>query len=86
MNKQRGNAMIEYRHPKDTDTELYISTYSTVTLDNLIDQIKDHFNIDSDKFDKVTISAEKIQICCFGYDQYDPNDYEDYIVVNYKKE
>lgn len=63
--------------PDDTDTTMYIA--GDETLENLLADIADKWPGASAS--NITISSEKIQTRCIGYDLYDPVDYTDFLVI-----
>jgi len=65
--------------PDDTDSTIYIATYTSLTLEELMDKIDDKWPGASRS--NITISSEKIHTDCLGYDLYDPGDYTDFIVI-----
>ena len=65
------------RYPQNTAETLYIP--SGETIEYVIDRAKKHFGVDD--ISELTISAENIQIRCFGYDQYDGSDWRQYLVI-----
>ena len=79
-----GNFAPQTWTPKDDSTKLYIASFSSLSLNDLIDVIQSHFGADI-SFDNVSISSEYVHTRCINYDLYDPNDYDDYIVIELTK-
>ncbi|WEM34371.1 hypothetical protein [Xanthomonas phage X1] len=66
--------------PDNTKDVLYIdTTFSSVTLKELMEKIREHFG--SDDIEKFDIEAQYIHTDCLGYDCYDPGDYSSFIVI-----
>lgn len=70
--------------PQNTDTELYIYTGSYGNIDYsfalLMEMSQRHFGDDIEWGD-LMISAENIHTRALTYDQFDPSDYDAYIVI-----
>ncbi|USV41096.1 hypothetical protein [Xanthomonas phage BUDD] len=66
--------------PDNTKDVLYIdTTFSSVTMKELMEKIREHFGNDSiENFD---IESNYIHTDCLGYDAYDPSDYSSYLVI-----
>lgn len=61
---------------KEPDLILYGSGYRGYrSLQHIIDAVKAKFGEDCD-FSQVEVETDQRQIACFGYDQYDPSDWE----------
>lgn len=74
--------------PENTPTKLYIDTYIEPNFDELMEMAKCHFGAEID-FSTLTITSEYIHTRCINYDLYEPNDYDNYIVIeliNYRKQ
>ena len=67
--------------PDNTDTELCIPCYNPISMISIIDQAKTYFG---DRFDmeRIEIEPRYIHTNCIGYDEYDPGDYTNYLVVS----
>jgi hypothetical protein len=72
------------RMPVSDEKTLYVETFCMTSIKEVIERIQDHFGVESVDFEEFTISAEHIQVDCFGYDLYDRGDYEDFIVITRK--
>lgn len=71
----------DFRLPEDTDTQLHVfMSAGGTSLDELLGCIRNHFG-DDVSGDQLEITAENIQVQCFGYDLYDSADYMDFLVV-----
>lgn len=68
----------EYR-PQDTDNTIYIESLYIDTIQDILDRCKEKWG--DIELSNLMIEHDNIQVKCFGYDQYDPNDYIDYFVV-----
>jgi hypothetical protein len=64
--------------PQDTDTKIYIKNLN-YSLQELVDICKAKWDIDD--LLRFKLDFEEIQVKCFGYDQYDPSDYREYLVI-----
>ena len=72
--------MKNKRLPKDTNSLLYVEDTYFLTMQDLFDKAREKWgNIG---LADLNIRHEHIQVKCFGYDQYDPSDYEDYFVIS----
>lgn len=69
--------------PDNTPDTLYINAKNGVTLEDMAILCEAHFGAGSDPRD-LSFSAEHIHTYCIGYDQYDPGDYTNYIVITKK--
>lgn len=78
--------------PENTKDKLYIrANYSSISLTDLLQQIRSHFGLGEEDFnlvsayseilDKFSLSAEHIHTDCIGYDQYDSGDWTNFIVI-----
>ena len=69
--------------PDNDDTTFYIPIYSgdDTTIDDIITRARDYFDHPDIYIDDITISAEYIHTRCLGYDQYDPGDYTNFLVI-----
>lgn len=78
--------------PENTKYKLYIrANYSSISLGDLLQQIHSHFELEGDALnltnapnnvlDQFSIGAEHIHTDCIGYDQYDPSDWTNFIVI-----
>jgi len=63
--------------PDDTDTEMYLD-YGT-SLSTIMERIKEKWPDATN--DQIEISAEHIHTSCLYYDQYDPSDYTNFVVI-----
>ena len=66
--------------PDDTETCFHLVSSCSNSLQDIIDRAKDKWGEDID-LDNISITSEKIHTHCLGYDQYDPSDYTDFIIV-----
>lgn len=70
------------RFPKDTPNKAHLPVCrfnNGVSLDELNSFIEEKFpNIPKDE---LRLYCEEIQVDCFGYDQYDSNDWMNFIIV-----
>ena len=71
--------MIE-KLPVDTDTTIYIENWEIRSLNDLIVRSQQKWGLFV-SLEDLKIDYEEIQVKCFGYDQYDPNDYKFYFVI-----
>lgn len=72
--------MSDERYPEDNEKTLHISTELTeMNMEYLMKRI--HEKWPGIGLSDLMISAERIQVRCFGFDRYDPGDYYDYIVI-----
>lgn len=67
--------------PDNTKDKIYIEGSMRYTFSELFDIASEHFEKDYNLLDNIAISAEHIQTRCIGYDIYDPDDYDDFIVM-----
>lgn len=75
--------IVDYTPDNDQDI-LYIRSNSEINLDDLIDQIEDHFG--TRDLSKFSISSEYIHTRCIYYDIFDSGDYDNYIIITRIKE
>lgn len=69
---------LRIKSAEDDENTIYLS--SDITLKEIDDTIEAKWpNINREL---IKISCEHRQVRCLGYDQYDSNDYEDYIVIS----
>lgn len=66
--------------PEDTDTELYIPSYSNTSLADLIEKAKKHFGEDV-SLEDLEIGSEYIHTNCITYDLFDSSDWTDFVVI-----
>lgn len=64
--------------PDDTENEFYLTGDSN--LEHIIELAKEKFGADI-SLDDISIRSEYIHTSCLTYDQYDPSDYTNFIVV-----
>lgn len=76
------NYRDDTRYPQDDATTIYIVDSGLLTVQEIIDRAQDKWG-ENISFYRLEITGEEKQVRCFGYDQYDPSDYLNYIVVNY---
>lgn len=71
--------MNKEKLPQNTDSIIYVEDWEIRTLKDLLDvsQLK-WGNVD---LSRLKIEFEEIQVKCFGYDQYDLDDYRNYFVI-----
>lgn len=65
--------------PDDTDTEMYIDASFVVVMADLLQRIYEKW--EGASLNNITITSEKIQTDCLGYDLYDAGDYTDFIII-----
>lgn len=65
--------------PQDTDNTIYIESYMIDSIQDILDACKEKWG--DIEPSNLMIEHDNIQFKCFGYDQYDPDDYIDYFVV-----
>lgn len=70
----------DFKYPKDTSTTIYLSSSMNYSMLDILDKIYEHFG-PTIGLGNIIISAEHMQISCFGYDRYDSTDYMDFIVI-----
>lgn len=68
--------------PDDTDTKMYISGETYVTLQEILDKAKEKWP--DAKPEQIMIDPQHIHTHALGYDRYDPSDYTNYIVLELK--
>ena len=66
--------------PENTPGKLYIDTCNDITFSDLIEMAKNYFGAGVN-LDQLKITSEYIHTRCITYDLYDPNDYDNYIVI-----
>lgn len=66
-----------YKYPKDTEDKMYLTTGET--LETVLEKSRRKWP--GIQIGEIDISAQHIQVKCFGYDLYDASDYWDYTVV-----
>ena len=75
--------------PDNDDKTLYISCGNCGSfgfdIEQIIDQARGHFQNPDLGVEDITISAEHIHTRCLGYDQYDPSDHTNYLVITLVK-
>lgn len=70
------------RLPKDDENTLHIQS-DAASLAGIIRSTQEKWpGVDLNEID---ISAEEIQVQCFGYDLYDSSDYINYVIVTRRK-
>lgn len=80
----RNNSQIKDFWPDDSDTEMYLESGSPRSLKELMEIAKKKWP--DAMLSEIDISSEKIHTYCITYDQYDPGDYTDFIVLTYNPE
>ncbi len=71
--------------PDNTDIELYIETSSFgYTMEEIIEKARSHFGNPELGLENINIRAEYIHTRCIYYDQYDPSDYDNFLVITLK--
>jgi len=68
-------------YPESDKNTLYIPSNGCLTLDALVSIAKDHFGHDVDLSD-LEVEGAKLHTRCVTYDLYDPNDWDDYIIIS----
>ena len=67
--------------PDNDSATLYIfAENETFDFNYITDLVQNYFG-DESTLDQFTIGAEKIQTRCIGFDMYDPDDYDNFIVI-----
>lgn len=66
--------------PDDTGNLLHIQSNDYTSIEDLIDRARNHFGPHAALSD-INISAEQIHTRCLGHDCYDPQDYDEYIIL-----
>jgi len=69
--------------PDDDTNTIYITSDSSPSLADIIEQARDKWGADV-SLDDIEITSEKIHTHCLGYDLYDPSDYTDFIIITKK--
>lgn len=68
---------------QNSEDTLYI--LGTCSIGEIIDLASAHFKVDvASILHDFNIGSEYIHTRCIGYDLYDPNDYDNYIVISRK--
>ena len=75
----RNNGQITDFTPDNDANTLYVRSSDCVSMSDLYIMAQDHFG--EDAMDDLQIRSEKIHVYCLTYDQYDPSDYADFIVI-----
>lgn len=76
--------MAENNYPQDDDKTIYLENHlgMGVSLAYIIEKVKEKWpNVEMENID---IEAEHRHVTCLTYDQYDPTDYQDYIIIKLK--
>lgn len=68
--------------PDNTDTELWLP-YSA-SMSDIVAEIEDQWP--GAKAEDIAITPAHIHTYCIGYDRYDPNDYTNYLHIQYTKQ
>jgi hypothetical protein len=66
--------------PEDTENKIYVEDWGTESLNDLICKAQEKWGEEVD-IGSISIEHEHLQVQCFGYDQYDPEDYKNYFVL-----
>ena len=71
------------KSPEDTPNKAYLYVgYTGISFKQLHEFVKEKFP--DTPLENLTIDVAEIQIDCFDYDQYDPMDFENYIIIEKK--
>ena len=72
--------------PDNTEEKFYICTYyEPVRFEDILDQAREHFQNPEISLMDLSIESDYIQTDCLGYDQYDPGDYNNFLVITLNK-
>lgn len=77
------NGTIRCYTPDDTDTSFYVSSDDYLTMEDILLKAREKWGTETE-LGALRVTAEHIHTDCLGYDQYDPSDYTNYIVVEKK--
>ena len=71
--------MSKTNYPQNDDNTIYIDSETNPSLQEILDAAREKWpDID---FKDLNINSEYIHTRCIGYDLYDSNDYDNYIVI-----
>ena len=76
----RNNGQITDYWPDNNENTLYIEDLGLETIGTILDRAREHFGEGVDLRD-LNIQASQIHTSCLTYDQYDPSDYTNFIVI-----
>lgn len=79
----RNGGLITDYWPDDDENTIYISEASYPTLDEIISKAREKWGQEVD-FTNIVIRGEKIHTSCITYDLYDPSDYTNFVVIEWK--
>lgn len=85
MGEYRNSQNVRCFTPDSTEDTLYVDATGPIELDELIDRADRHFDRNLQPAD-IQIEVEHIQTECLGYDQYDPHDYTNFLVITLAEE
>lgn len=80
--KTRAGTQITDFWPDDSETEIYIPSSLGHSMQELLEKAQEKWP--GATLEEICISAEKIHTHCIYYDRYDPMDYTDFIILEYK--
>lgn len=77
----RNNGQIKTFNPDDTENRFYLEASSNHSISDIIQKAKEKWGENID-LDDIYISSEHIHTDCLTYDQYDPFDYTDFLIID----
>lgn len=86
MGYYKNHSGLKSFEPDNTYTKFYLNaSCHSFELQDIIDKCKEKWGQDI-SLSNIHISAEYIHTDCIGFDEYDPSDYTNYLVITYKSE